>query len=68
MYTTWGEIRGCCGHAHRTFDAAIACIKRDDVGCASQGGYSDRHLRLIESRTELKNYDVRHGPGKRPSQ
>ena len=41
-YTTEGSVRGSCGHRHRTLDAARACLRRDENGCASQGGYSDR--------------------------
>lgn len=41
-YTTDGDIRGCCGHKHRSIDTAIRCLTADSDGCASQGGYSDR--------------------------
>lgn len=63
-YTTWGSVRGCCGHAHESQDAAEKCIARDHRGCASQGGYSDREVRIIESRKELEEYDVTKGPGR----
>ncbi len=63
LYTTWGSVRGCCGHAHKTVEAAEACIDKDHRDCASQGGYSDREVRSIESRKELENYDVTQGPG-----
>ncbi len=43
-YTTSGSVRGCCGHRHRTLGAAVACLRRDQDGCASQGGYSDRDI------------------------
>jgi len=43
-YTTKGSIRGCCGHQHRTIEAAQRCADRDHAGCARQGGYSDRRV------------------------
>jgi len=39
-----GEIRGSCGHQHRTVTGAWACLQRDQAGCRAQGGYSDREL------------------------
>ena len=61
-YTTIGSVRGCCGHKHRTIKAAVDCIKRDQSGCAIQGGYSDRDVRrsggaeLSDSEQELVHY------------
>lgn len=46
-YTTQGSVRGSCGHVHRTERAAEACAARDERGCASQGGYSDRGVRTL---------------------
>ena len=43
-YTTVGDIRGWCGHAHRSIRTAAACLERDRRGCARQGGYSDRRV------------------------
>lgn len=43
-YTTKGSVRGCCGHKHQTINAAAKCLKADQSGCASQGGYSDRRI------------------------
>jgi len=46
-YTATGRVRGSCGHAHRTPDAAAACADRDRRECrALPGGnsYSDRHV------------------------
>ena len=48
-FTTEGSVRGACGHKHRTYDAAEKCIARDQHGCASQGGYSDRHVVAVDS-------------------
>ena len=56
-YTTWGSVRGTCGHKHRTIEAALACIYRDSVGCTRQGGYSDRHVRN-ENLTHLSPSDT----------
>ena len=42
IWTTIGDVRGCCGHEHRSRDAAETCLRRDQRGCAAQGGYSDR--------------------------
>jgi hypothetical protein len=44
-YTTDGSVRGDCGHRHRTLSGAIQCLARDQAGCKSQGGYSDRQIR-----------------------
>ena len=54
-YTTRGSVRGCCGHNHRTIETAQKCLDRDQSGCASQGGYSDRSVYAVEGgqRREL---------------
>lgn len=44
FYTTTGSVRGCCGHKHRSIATAKRCIDKDQAGCATQGGYSDRHV------------------------
>lgn len=44
-YETYGSVRGCCGHRHRSIATAVACIGRDHAGCVAQGGYSDRYVR-----------------------
>ena len=63
LYTTWGSVRGCCGHEHRTEEAAEACASKDQRACARVGGYSDRKVRKI-SRGETEGYIVDEGPGK----
>ena len=63
-YTTWGHVRGDCGHMHRGVGAALVCMEHDSVVCRRQGGYSDREVRIIESRKDLDTYDVRRGPGR----
>ena len=44
IYTTIGSVRGCCGHKHKTYEAAQACMHADQAGCARHGGYSDRQV------------------------
>ena len=44
-YTCEGEVRGGCGHKHRTFETAEACVSRDTRDCQRGNGrnsYSDR--------------------------
>ncbi len=47
-YTLTGSVRGNCGHNHLTILGAARCSVADQRGCKSQGGYSDRDLRVIE--------------------
>ncbi len=63
-YTTEGSVRGCCGHKHRTIEAAIRCIKRDQAGCSSQGGYSDRSVVRVdgEDLTDSEKEDIAYAP------
>lgn len=51
-YITKGRVRGCCGHKHKSIAAAARCVKSDNSGCKSQGGYSDRTIRAIENGEE----------------
>lgn len=62
-FTTWGSVRGGCDHLHRTVDEAEDCVDSDAAGCARQGGYSDREVRVLASADELQRYDVTKGPG-----
>ena len=43
-YTTTGDVRGSCGHAHKTIRAAWLCARADGRACKQQGGYSDRYV------------------------
>jgi len=43
-YQTYGSVRGCCDHHHRTISGAARCFLDDCSGCKKQGGYSDRGL------------------------
>jgi len=63
-YTTWGPVRGDCGHEHRTMRAACECVERDQRGCAKQGGYTDRHLRVLDPGHTVNEYDTTQGPGR----
>ena len=68
-FTTWGSVRGGCGHLHLTREGAEKCAARDRRLCHMQGGVSDRLLRRIEGNTltevrrGLEHYDVTYGPG-----
>lgn len=62
-YTTWGSVRGDCGHVHHGYTAALHCIRADAAGCRSQGGYTDRHVRCVTGPADLESYDVTRGPG-----
>lgn len=64
MWTCWGPVRGGCGHAHRSAQAARQCVVRDARGAARQGGYSDRAIRRIAGPEDVRRYDVIRGPGR----
>ena len=53
-YTTKGDVRGPCGHKHKTVRAAVACLQADAKGCRSQGGYSDRRVLGVEDGEEFE--------------
>ena len=53
-YSCIGNVRGDCGHKHRTLSGARKCLERDQSGCESQGGYSDRYI----IGTDCKCYSV----------
>jgi hypothetical protein len=52
-YSTYGSVRGCCGHRHNTIDAAEACLAKDQDGCRSQRGYSDRSVVEVDDQGRL---------------
>ena len=60
MYTLEGNVRGRCGHSHRTLSGAVRCLKQDRKGCAGQGGYSDLVIVRIdgEELTEGEYYAI----------
>jgi hypothetical protein len=48
-YACAGNVRGNCGHKHRTIKAAHDCFQADYRDCERAGGYSDRSkLRVYE--------------------
>jgi hypothetical protein len=55
-YTTSGDVCGDCGHRHRTMSGAVRCLRDDQRGCHSQGGYSDRSIYYADG-TELTHAD-----------
>lgn len=63
MYTTFGGVRLGCGHVHADYAKALKCIETDRNRCYRQGGYTDRHVRRIDSAQEAKEYDTLRGPG-----
>ncbi len=64
MYTTWGSVRQGCDHAHKSIETALDCLHRDQSGTASQGGYSDRSIRVLEPGDSASAYDTQRGPGR----
>jgi hypothetical protein len=48
-YTTCGSVRGQSGRLHRTREAAGRDLARDQRGCRSAGGYSDRSVVVVGS-------------------
>lgn len=49
-YTCEGSVRDDCGVMHRSLAAAVACVRRDQRDCSSQGGYSDRRIMRVTER------------------
>jgi hypothetical protein len=62
-YTTYGDIRGCCGHRHKTIETAETCLGRDQRGCASRRGYSDRSVVRIGDDGNLYDLSGEWVPG-----
>lgn len=52
-YTTEGDVRGTCGHKHKSARTAGECAQRDADGCRSQGGYSDRYMVVHEDDEQV---------------
>lgn len=60
-YITKGQVRGSCGHKHRTIPAACLCQKTDSVVCGRLlGGYSDRYVRVVENGEERMMTEAEH--------
>ena len=45
-YINAGSVTGECGHRHRSISTAAKCQHNHSNACSSQGGYSDRALRI----------------------
>jgi len=66
MYTTRGDIRGTCGHAHQTIVDALKCVATDYLQCKTKVvGYSDRFVERCDGRLltkdeqwEIHNWEV----------
>lgn len=58
-FTTWGTVRGSCGHAHRTLAQAQACVIRDERLCRRTGRDTDRAIRFVAFRNHFGQ--PRHG-------
>ncbi len=37
-----GNVRGWCGHEHKTHSKALECTGKDERKCRQKDGYSDR--------------------------
>ena len=48
-YTTFGRVRGCCGHRHRNREAAERCVAADRAGRGKARGCSDRAVFYISA-------------------
>lgn len=59
-YVSWGSVRGF-GPIRDSEAEAKADVRRDDAGCAAQGGYSDRQVYAIDEEGYLyrEPYGVR---------
>ena len=57
VYTTYGSVRGQCGHVHRTEAAAEKCLAHDQAACRSQRGYSDRMVCVVDAAGCLETMD-----------
>ena len=50
-YCAIGDIRGNCGHAHRTIAAALKCADSDHRACRAGGSLSDRTVAAVSGRS-----------------
>ena len=56
-YTTYGSVRGSCGHKHRTIASAVVCLTKDRKVCRRYGGYSDRRVGVHDSQDCYGHYE-----------
>ena len=60
-YHAVGDVRGSCGHRHRTKGAAERCAGRDSAACARLPGgrsYSDRVVRAYDGRPTPREQEI----------
>lgn len=62
VFSCHGSVRGGCGVRHRTAETAQECCDRDQRGCASVRGYSDRRVFQVPAGTGDIDYPARIGP------
>lgn len=60
-YTAIGNVRGDCGHKHRSPAVAARCCARDHVECKKLGGYSDRQVVGSDGTVWCYHIDPVHG-------
>ena len=56
LYTTYGSVRGGCGHKHRSIQAAQHCAYRDQHACNEYRCYSDRRVLPVDSEELPASY------------
>ena len=56
-YQAIGQIRGSCGHLHRSYAAAERCCEKDRKLQASKPGrcYSDRVVLAVDNKGNIDN-------------
>lgn len=59
-YRCVGSVRGWCGHRHTSVREAVRCLQRDQRGCKSQGGYSDRCVYLYAGDNRQCCAEIEH--------
>jgi hypothetical protein len=63
IYTTWGPVRGCCGHRHTSLLRAGLCCAADRKRCKDLGRYSDRSVRRLRADMSIWRFTPTQGPG-----
>lgn len=56
-YQADGDVRGICGHKHRTIGAAARCVQADERDCECAGVYSDRIVVRTDGN-DLSEYEL----------
>jgi hypothetical protein len=61
-YRNFGDVRGDCGHRHRTLKGARACQAADQRYCMRQGGYTDWVIwRITPDGADIVGIEVVNG-------